>query len=78
MEHLCKLGMSGRPLFEFELVVEHVTFEKVTALNSLVHEFNQVFLEQEAADKVVLVLDDVINHESNRSHLVVFKGNINS
>jgi hypothetical protein len=44
---------------------------------SFFHEFNQIVLEQIGRNKIVLILDNMLNHNSNCSDLVVLHRNVN-
>lgn len=62
--------MSRWPLIKIELESEDVGLNEVGQLKSLLQQLSEVVLEKERADKVVLVLDDVLDHGSNGRYLV--------
>jgi len=54
--------MSGWPLIKIELESEYVGLNEVGKLKSFLQQLSEVVLEEERAHKVVLVLDDVLDH----------------
>lgn len=54
--------MSGWPLIKIELESEDVGLNEIGKLKSLLQQLSEVVLEEERAHKVVLVLDDILDH----------------
>ena len=57
--------MSGWPLIKIKLESEDISLDKVGKLKSFFQKLSEVVLEEERAYKVVLVLDDVLDHGSD-------------
>lgn len=57
--------MSGWPLIKIKLESEDISLDEVGKLKSFFQKLSEVVLEEERAYKVVLVLDDVLDHGSN-------------
>ena len=55
--------MRTRPLIEFKLNSEDVTLEQLIHLYTLIHERNEILLEQEGTNNIVLVLDHMLNDD---------------
>lgn len=65
------------PLIIVKLELKNLGLEQCLHANSLVDELYQVVVEQVGVGVVVLVLNDVVNHEVNCSDLIVLKGLVN-
>jgi hypothetical protein len=65
------------PLFKLKLEDENIGAQQLINFDALAHELCDIIPEKEGAHKVVLVFDDVVNHNSNGSNLVVFHGSVN-
>ena len=74
---LDRIGVRRRPLIVVELVLEDFTVEKRTYQNTFLNQNVNILQEQEGADVVILVLDDVLNDIPHCSNLIVLQGTIN-
>ena len=72
-----RVGVGRGPLVTVELVAEDLRVEQWCYLDSLLHQFGEVVLEQVATDEVVLVMDHVVHDRADGTDLVVLKGGVN-
>lgn len=61
------------PVIKLELHIEYITVQKFPQLYALLQDLRQSFQKQEGGREVVLVVDDVLNHQVKRSNLIVLK-----
>ena len=69
--------MSGWPLIKIKLESEDVSLNEVGKLKSLFQQLSEVVLEEERAHKVVLVLDDILDHGVDCFYLVISQSVVN-
>lgn len=60
------------PLFIFNFVAKHITFKQIGHFDSSQYEHREVFLEQIAANKIILELNDVLYEVMDGLWLIVF------
>ena len=65
------------PIVVVKCMVEHFAIEQAVQLDCLLQKSGYVFVEQITGCVVVLVLDDVLDHERHRSNLIGFQRSIN-
>lgn len=75
---LFQVPVSSWPFLKLKREGEDVGTEELVHLNSLFHEFYYVVSEKECRDIVILVLNNMVYHDTHCSQLVVLHSCINS
>ena len=74
--HCLSIGVSGWPLVIIKGKEEHVTVQERGQRDAFGDDLWEVLGEQEGADVIVLVLDDIVDDRCNSPVLISFKGKI--
>lgn len=69
-----QVWVSSWPLLKLKLINEDFGAKKLVHLDTFAHQLADVVSEEESGDEVVLVLHDVINHNTHSPHLIIFHG----
>ena len=66
-----RAGVGLRPLVKIKLVKHHVRFEQLCKRNLPFEQFDKVVLEKVEETKLVLVLHNMLDHQTDRFDLIL-------